>query len=400
MLTSGRKEELVKLCSNLVRIPSLSGQERLLAAFVRDAMQSMGFDEVQVDFYGSVIGTMDFGKGPCLLFEAQLDHVDVGNPFQWNHYPFGGFLEDGKIYGRGATDQKGALAAMMCAASFLKEDRLKDLCGRLVVSATVCQEKFEGVSSMLVAEKCVPDFVVTGEASGLALERGQRGRAEIVVEVSGKQAHSARPDYGVNAAVLMARLVSFIKDNFKPAKDPFLGEGIMELTSLVSYPENATGIVPDVCRAIFDRRLLPGETRSSVLLQVERLLEEAAKHIPSLNARAWISSSEYQCYTGAAISGEHFAPAWLLSEDHPFVKSCLKGLSRAGLPPRLAEGAGFGTNGCYYGGVASIPTIVFGPSRESLAHVSDEYIEIEEMYLGCMGYYGIAEQILSTENGL
>jgi len=122
MLTSGRKEELVKLCSNLVRIPSLSGQERLLAAFVRDTMQSMGFDEVQVDFYGSVIGTMDFGKGPCLLFEAQLDHVDVGNPFQWNHYPFGGFLEDGKIYGRGSTDMKGNLSAMVLAAAFVKED--------------------------------------------------------------------------------------------------------------------------------------------------------------------------------------------------------------------------------------------------------------------------------------
>jgi len=398
MLTSGRKEELVKLCSNLVRIPSLSGRERLLAAFVRDTMLSLGFDDVQIDYYGSVIGTMDFGKGPCLLFEAQLDHVDVGNPFQWHHYPFGGFIEDGKIYGRGATDQKGALAAMICAASFLKEDLFKELCGRLVVSATVCQEKFEGVSSMLVAEKYQPDFVVTGEASDLAIERGQRGRAEIVMEVTGKQAHSARPGYGVNAAALMARLVNFITDTFKPARDSFLGEGILELTSLISYPENATGIIPDSCRATFDRRLLPGETRADVLSQIENLLDEASKRIPFLNARAWISSSEYQCYTGATISGEHFAPAWLLPEDHPFVKSCLEGLARLNLKPRLADGAGFGTNGCYYGGVAGIPTVAFGPSKESLAHVSDEYIEVEEICMGCSGYYGIAAQVLSSRN--
>lgn len=395
MLVSARKEELVKLCREFVRIPSPSGRERQLAGFVRDSMMSLGFDDVRVDYYGSVTGSMEFGEGPCLLLEAQLDHVEVEDPFKWEFYPFGGFLSDGRIYGRGATDQKGSLAAMICAAAFLKDDLAKRLSGRLVVSATVHQERLEGVSSRLVDETYSPDFVVTGEASGLEVERGQRGRAEVVVEVKGRLAHSARPDYGINAARRMAELVCHIKEAFVPQKDAFLGEGILELTNLTSFPEKSTGLVPASCRAVFDRRLLPGESRSDVLRQVQDLLEEASARIPDLQAEAWIPDASDRCYTGAPISGDHFAPAWLLPSEHPFVTACLEGLAKAGLSLQLAERPGFGTNGCYYGGVKGIPMVVFGPSSESLAHVDDEYIEVEELFAGCRGYYGIAAEVLS-----
>jgi len=395
MFHSPRKEELVNLCREFVRIPSPPGHERQLAGFVRDSMVSLGFDDVQVDYFGSVTGSMDFGEGPCLLLEAQLDHVEVDDPFKWEFYPFGGFISENRLYGRGATDQKGSLAAMICAAAFLKDDLTRRLSGRLVVSATVHQERFEGVSSRLVEDRYSPDFVVTGEASELTVERGQRGRAEIVVEVVGKPAHSARPDYGINAATRMASLICFINESFSPARDAFLGEGILELTNLSSIPEKSTGQVPSACRAVFDRRLLPGETRTGVLDQLNRILEAAARRIPDLKARAWIRDASDSCYTGAVISGDHFAPAWLFPPDHPFVTTCLKGLAKAGLKPTLAAGPGFGTNGCYYGGVKGIPTVAFGPSRESLAHVDDEYIEIDQLVAGCRGYYGIAAEILS-----
>lgn len=397
MIGSARREELVNLCREFVKIPSPSGHERQLAGFVRECMSSLGFDDVRVDYYGSVTGSMDFGDGPCLVLEAQLDHVNVDDPFKWQYYPFGGFLSDGKIYGRGATDQKGSLAAMLCAAAFLKDDWGKRLSGRLVVSATVHQERFEGASSRLVDETWSPDFVVTGEASGLALERGQRGRAEIVVEVAGKPAHSARPEYGINAASRMASLVCLLSESFSPAKDDFLGEGILELTNLVSFPQNSTGQVPSSCRAVFDRRLLPGESRTDVLQQVRRILKEAGERIPGLKAQAWIPDAADRCYTGARISGDHFAPAWLFPEDHPFITTCLEGLAKAALEPKLAKGPGFGTNGCYYGGVKGVPTVVFGPSGENLAHVDDEYIEVDELVAGCRGYYGISAEVLSRE---
>ncbi|MDO9508938.1 MAG: YgeY family selenium metabolism-linked hydrolase [Thermovirgaceae bacterium] len=396
MLDTIRERELVRLCQEFVRVPSPSGNERQMAGFVRDAMLSLGFDRADIDSYGSVAGSITFDEdGPTLLFEAQMDHVDVADPFEWEFYPFGGILKNGRIYGRGSTDQKGSLAAMACAASFLKEDRPQGCGGKIVVAATVHQERMEGASSRLVDGNHRPDYVVTGEASALRIERGQRGRAEIILETLGKTAHSAHPDFGINAAGHMVTLVSIINKRFSPVSDPFLGKGILELTNLVSSPEKATGVVPAKCRAIFDRRLILGETREGVLGQIEEIIQTAAALIPGLKASARIAPAEEMCYTGVRINGDHFVPGWLFEREDPFVERCLEGLQNAGLPALMADSAGFGTNGCYYGGVKKLPTVAFGPSFQDLAHITDEYIEVDQLIQGCRGYYGIARSILS-----
>jgi len=395
MITLPRERELVGLCQEFIRRPSFSGQERKLASFVRESMLSFGFDHVEVDYYGNVIGKITFhDQGPRILFEAQMDHVEVADPFEWKYYPFGAFIDHDRIYGRGATDQKGSLAAMLCAAAYLKEDHREDLCGEIIVAASVHQEQFEGVSSRLIEGKYSPDFVVIGEASSLKIERGQRGRAEIELETHGKLAHSSRPSYGVNAAGNMVSLLTMISVLFRPSTDPFLGEGILELTNLLSFPEKSAGTIPEKCRAIFDRRLLVGETEKDVLEQIQEIIDFARKKNPDIQASLSISSAEDRCYTGVPIKGKHFAPAWLFPRDHFFVTKALDGLGNSGLLPLLAEGSGFGTNGSYYGGVKKIPTIAFGPSFESLAHITDEYIETSQLIKGCSGYYGIAREML------
>ena len=398
MLNFAREREVVKICQEFVRLPSPSGKERQMAAFVRDSMLSLGFESADIDPYGSVTGLVSFREGgPTILLEAQMDHVDVADPFEWCFYPFGGVLSRGRVYGRGSTDQKGSLAAMICAAAFLREDDPPGCRGRLVVAATVQQENVEGASSSLVYGIHRPDFVVSGEASALMIERGQRGRAEIILETTGKTAHSAHPDLGVNAVGHMVFLLSLIRKRFIPVSDPFLGAGILELTSLVSSPEKATGVVPARCRASFDRRIILGENRDDVLRQIEEIIEEAAGSIPELKASVRIAHAEERCYTGARISGDHFVPGWSFAKDDPFIEKCQRGLENAGLLPVVNDDPGFGTNGCYYGGVRKIPTVAFGPSSQDLAHITDEYIEVDQLLKGCRGYYGIAESILTEK---
>lgn len=92
VLNAARESELVRICQEFVRIPSESGNERQMASFVRDVMLSLGYDRAEIDPCGNVTGTIDLGgDGPCLLFEAQMDHVDVADPFEWEFYPFGGY---------------------------------------------------------------------------------------------------------------------------------------------------------------------------------------------------------------------------------------------------------------------------------------------------------------------
>ena len=110
-----------------------------------------------------------------------------------------------------------------------------------------------------------------GEASGLDLKVGQRGRAEIVLESLGRSCHSANPEKGVNAVYKIGKAISCLQQVPAPTH-PVLGKGILELTDIKSSPYPGASVVPDYCRATYDRRLLTGETKESVLAPLKKAL--------------------------------------------------------------------------------------------------------------------------------
>ena len=140
-------EQLIEFCQEAVRIPSYSGQEKGVAEFMKRKMEEYGFDEVIIDKYGSVLGTIN-GKRPgkTILMDGHIDTVDVIDAPQWKHDPFGGEIVDGRIYGRGTSDMKGSDCAMITAAARYAEKTGKDFAGKICVSCTVHEECFEGVS--------------------------------------------------------------------------------------------------------------------------------------------------------------------------------------------------------------------------------------------------------------
>ena len=396
MIEERRKNELIELCREFVQRKSLSGEEGEVAHLVAEAMRSLKYDQVEIDHYGNVIGRMVFDEdGPTILLEGHMDHVDVADEKSWSHDPYGAEISGGRIWGRATSDMKGALAAMVFAADLLRE-RAKGLCGELVVAGSVHEECFEGVASESIARMTNPDYVVIGEASGLDLKRGQRGRAEIVMETYGKSAHSSNPSMGLNAIMTMLPLLMNVEKEFIPHSHPVLGEGILEVTDIISSPYPGSSVIPDKCRVTFDRRLLPGETKEEVLAQIRRIIRGVAAFKPDIKAEVFVAEGTARCYTGEIIKAERFAPGWLFEESHPFVRKALAGLRSIGLAPRISHYS-FCTNGSYYAGKARIPTVGFGPSREELAHVADEYIEIDQLLSACEGYAGIAWSVLSRE---
>ena len=213
-----------------------------------------------------------------------------------------------------------------------------------------------------------------GESSELNLKRGQRGRAEIVVETFGKPAHSANPRAGINAVYAMAHLIREIA-LLKAPVHPILGEGILELTDIKSSPYPGASVVPDYCRATYDRRLLVGETRESVLKPLLELIRHFKELDPKFDARV-----------SFAFRG------WVLDQDDAFVQTALAGLRSVGLNPEITQYS-FCTNGSHYAGEAGIRTIGFGPSREDLAHTIDEYIEVDQLIKATEGYQGILQAV-------
>ena len=392
-VTLDRRELVIGLCQALIQRQSYSGHEDGVVECMEQTFDDLSFDDVFTDDYGSVLGHIK-GKRPgnVLLLDGHIDTVPVPDASKWTHKPFVGEVADGKIFGRGTSDMKGAVSAMIAASAFFAADTGREFAGDIYVSGVVHEECFEGIAARKISERIKPDFVVIGESSELNLKRGQRGRAEVVVETFGRPAHSANPRAGVNAVYKMAALIGEI-GKLKAPVHAILGEGILELTDIKSSPYPGASVVPDYCRATYDRRLLVGETKESVLKPLQALIDEMKCKDAEFDARAHFASGTEQCYTGAEIRGERFFPGWVFDEDDEFVLAALAGLKDAGLNPQLTQYS-FCTNGSHYAGEAGIRTIGFGPSRENLAHTIDEYIEIDQLVKAVEGYYGILGALL------
>ena len=393
MFNKEREQTVIELCQRLVQSQSYSGQEGKVAEELKRAFKELRFDDVVVDKYGNIIGHIKGNKpGKKIVFDGHIDTVPVTNETEWKYPPFAAEIHDGKIYGRGTTDMKGAVAAMVCAAANFAEDTKKDFAGDIFVAGVVHEECFEGVAAREISNRINPDYVVIGEASQLNIKIGQRGRGEIVIETFGVPCHSANPEKGINAVYKMAEVIGEIR-KLTPTHHEVLGEGILELVDVKSSPYPGASVVPEYCRATYDRRLLVGETKESVLAPINQLLDEMMKKDPELKVKASYSVGKEMCYTGNEIEGERFFPGWLYDESEEFVQDVYAELKSMGFDPTITQ-YNFCTNGSHYAGEANIKTLGIGPSKENLAHTVNEYIEVEQLTSVTQLYYGVMNALL------
>lgn len=391
-MNTEKRNELIELCQQLIRIPSYSGQEDKLVDKLKEVFEQYNFDEIYVDKYGSIIAKIK-GKhqGPKILLDAHIDTVPVPDTTKWKHDPFGAEIEDGKIYGRGTSDMKGALSAMIAAGSYFSIDLKKDFLGEIYIAGVVHEECFEGVAARKISERVRPDYVIIGEASQLNLKCGQRGRAEIVVETYGKPAHSANPEKGINAVYYMTKLINEINKLECPTHE-VLGKGILELTDIISSPYPGASVVPSYCRVTYDRRLLIGETQEGVLKPIENLIKTMGAEDSTFKAKVFYAEGNEICHTGENIQGKRFFPGWLFDKNEEFVQTVWNGMNDIEMDCKITQYS-FCTNGSHYAGEAGIKTIGFGPSQENLAHIIDEYIEIDQLVGAYEGYKKIIETL-------
>ena len=215
--------QLVQFTQDIVRLPSLSGEEEAVARRVEAELRRPPFDRIWTDANGSVVGIIDGAQpGKTLLFDAHTDTVGISPGVPWQHDPFGAQIDGDALFGRGAADMKGALAAMVYAAASSDCTRLR---GRIVVSASTLEEVLEGVALQAVMDAAPPDFVVIGEATNLNLSRGGRGRAEVHLTTVGRPAHSSSPHLGRNAVLDMMAVIAAV-EAIPLADDPFMGPAI------------------------------------------------------------------------------------------------------------------------------------------------------------------------------
>lgn len=391
-LDDAERAALTDFLQKLVQTPSPSTQEGEVAELIRQELAAAGVTDVFTDRAGNVVARIGTGDGPVLLYDAHMDTV-AATRAEWPHPPLAGVIEDGTLYGLGACDMKGAIAAMVHAARKLTVSETP-LTGTLVLAFIVQEEPCEGCAlRVLVEEEGIrPDWVVLGEPSGLQIMRGHRGRALFKVTVRGRSSHASAPRLGDNAVVSAARLVFGIDLLAADlASDTFLGPGTIAVTHIESEAPSLNAI-PDNCTFYVDRRLTLGETANRAQAQIEGVIEREG-------IQAEISLVEYagESYAGYPFNVREAFNAWALPEDHPLLKS-LSAVARRVLGQTPAVGHWtFSTDGVYSMGQANIPTVGFGPGKPGVAHTVEDQVALSEVYQAAEVYALLAASLLSGE---
>jgi putative selenium metabolism hydrolase len=385
-----QKSALVSFCQDIIRIPSQPCKENQVAKRILSEMEELDFDSVDIDEYGSVVGVISRGEGPTIVVDAHMDTVGVEPIKDWDYDPYGAWLEEGKIYGRGAIDMKGPLAAVVHGISKLATEQFN---GKVVASLSTMEEKCEGVALANVLDKHRADFLIIAEPTNLNLARAQKGRAELSVSTHGLTAHSSTPEYGIDAVEKMMKLIAAM--NEMPLPDhPFLGNGILALTDIISDPYPAISMVPFKCTATFDRRMVSGETEASVLKETRALIESLARNDKDFKAEVDIARDNFKAYTGQEFEFKKFLKPWEMAENHPTVEAAARALSQVQNRDVEITSYNFCTNGSLPSRHQDIPTLGFGPGQEELAHRKNEYIIVEDLEMGAKCYPELIKALL------
>ncbi|HEY5595739.1 MAG TPA: YgeY family selenium metabolism-linked hydrolase, partial [Candidatus Bipolaricaulota bacterium] len=365
---------MVGFLRELIAIPSESAREKAVIERIRAEMQAVGFDEVRVDGMGNLLGRIGNGK-TVVAIDTHVDTVGIGNRDEWQRNPYAGALENGIIYGRGASDQKGPMASMVYAGRMIKElDLLDDY--TLYIVASVQEEDCDGLCwQYLIREDGLrPDVVLISEPTNLNVYRGHRGRVEIEVTTRGKSCHASAPERGVNAVCNMVPIISEIQQlNERLAADPFLGKGTVAVTHIGCQTPSLNAIPPQ-CSIYLDRRLTLGEDKQTAVRQVEEAVQRSG-----MEAAVSVPTYRRPSYTGLVYPTEKYFPPWVLEEDHPAVQSAVDAYQTLfNAQPHVGRWV-FSTNAVSITGMFAVPSVGFGPGDEIYAHTVDEQMPVEHL---------------------
>ena len=344
---------------NPTLVPGAPG-EAAIADFLAGEMRNSGLDvaiEPAAAGRPNVVGVVEGrGKGRTLMLCGHTDTVGVAGM----HDPFTPVERDGRLYGRGAQDMKGGVAAMVSAAARAAARSLP--AGRLIVAAVV-DEEHSSIGADALVKTWTADAAIVTEPTDLAIAIGHKGFAWVDVTVEGRAAHGSRPKEGQDAILRLGRVLARLEmlDSTLQARPPhpLVGTGSLHASfitgghELSSYPDRAT--------LQLERRILPSEPESTAIDEVRAILDAIRHDDPTFRATAEAMFSR---------------PAYEVPRDHELPRALAEAATRAGVPPQIT-GASFWTDAAVLGH-AGIPSILFGPGGAGL-HSTEEYVNVADV---------------------
>lgn len=403
------EKPMTNFLRDLVRIPGESSGEEGHINRIAEEMKTVGFDKVDIDPMGNILGYMGNGK-TLIAFDAHIDTVGIGNKENWEFDPYEGFESDTEIGGRGTSDQLGGIVSAVYGAKIMKDLGLLNDKYTVLVTGTVQEEDCDGLcwEYIIKEDKIRPEFVVSTEPTDGGIYRGQRGRMEIRVDVQGVSCHGSAPERGDNAIYKMADILQDIralnaddasenneikglvkmldeKHNKEWREARFLGRGTVT-TSEIFFTSPSRCAVADSCSVSLDRRMTAGETWESCLDEIRNL-----PNVKKYEAKVSMYNYERPSYKGLVYPIECYFPTWVIPEDHKVTKALGEAFKELYGEPRVDKWT-FSTNGVSIMGRNGIPCIGFGPGKEAQAHAPNEKTWKEDL-VRCAAVYAVLPSI-------
>jgi acetylornithine deacetylase len=353
--------ELVSIDSrNPSLAPGAPGEARI-AATLADVLKGWGFDVRTTDAAPgrpNVVATLrGSGGARSLMLNGHVDVVDVAN---MTHAPFDALERDGRLYGRGASDMKGGVAAM-CAAAARVKGSLK---GDLIVTCVADEEWRSIGTAALVSSGVRADAAIVTEPTGLAIMPAHKGFAWIQITLQGRAAHGSRWDLGVDAirhaGLVLAELERIDSETLPKKNHALLGRPSLHASEI----EGGLGLstYPDRCILRLERRTIPGETMADVQREIDDVCEQLRRKHRSFSATVEILFSQ---------------PPSDVAQDAPVCDTMKRAIRSARIEPSF-KGMSAWTDAALLN-QAGIPAICFGPGDMGLAHAAEEYIDVREV---------------------
>ena len=424
------KTDMVAFLRRMISHPSESCEEKEVVECIREEMEKLRFDKVEVDGLGNVIGWL--GKGEKIIaLDSHIDTVGIGNIENWTDDPYKGYEDDEVIYGRGGSDQEGGMAAAVYGAKIMNDMGLIPEGYKLMVVGSVMEEDCDGLCWQYIVNKdgIRPEFVISTEPTDGGIYRGHRGRMEIRVDVRGTSCHGSAPERGDNAIYKMADIIADVRalnnngcsdstvinglvkmldprfnpEHYEDAR--FLGRGTCTV-SQIFYTSPSRCAVADSCAISIDRRMTAGETWDSCLEEI-RNLPSVKKYGEDVKVSMYMY--DRPSWKGSVYETEAYFPTWINKESAAHVKALIdahKALfgdkrigpeSQKALRDRpLTDKWTFSTNGVAIQGRYGIPCVGFGPGAESQAHAPNE-ITFKQDLVTCAALYAAAIALYPSE---
>jgi putative selenium metabolism hydrolase len=390
---TAHQDDIIQFMRDICAIPSMDSLIGPVGERIQAEMRKLGFDEVRFDKMGNTLGRI--GNGPkVLVYDSHIDTVGVGNRDEWEWDPFIGKIEDGRLYARGACDEKGSTPGMVYGLAIARDLGLLD--GLTVYYFGNMEEWCDGIGPNAFVEadpKVRPDFVLIGEPTKMNIYRGHKGRVELSITASGRSAHAASHYLGDNAVYKMISIINLIREldrrmRFGQGSHPVQGHPSIVVTDVEARTASLNA-VPNEFKIFIDRRITLSEPHDEVIQQIRGLIPDYLQDEILVNELVYDTPS----YTGFKFSVNKYFPPWLQDENHPLVQAGLQAIKDLWGEDRPLDTWDFSTNGTYWAGKAGIPSIGFGPGDEKTAHMTIENVPLDEV-VNATRFYAYLPKVL------